>query len=133
MREALIEIGTQLLFEVLLLVISVSFAYVSKAVAKTKKLEHIAIAVDELQTVVMAVVGELQQTTVDNLKAASADGKLSKSDIEYLGKQLVDKVAKGLSTPAIDTLNAAEIDVESMIHSFAEAWIAEIKRSGEHE
>ena len=133
MREALIEIGTQLLFEILLLVLSVSFAYVSKAVTKTKKLEHIAIAIDELETVVMAVVGELQQTTVDNLKAASADGKLSKSDIEYLGKQLVDKVAKGLSTPAIDTLNAAEIDVESMIHSFAEAWIAEIKRSGEHE
>ena len=133
MREALIEIGTQLLFEIFLLVLSVCFAYVSKAVMKTKKLEHIAIAVDELETVVMAVVGELQQTTVDNLKAASADGKLSKSDIEYLGKQLVDKVAKGLSAPAIDTLNAAEIDVESMIHSFAEAWIAEIKRSGEHE
>ena len=133
MREAFIEIGTQLLFELLLLVVSVSFAYISKAVTKSKKLEHIAIAMNELETVVVAVVGELQQTTVEGLKAASADGKLSKADIEYLGKQLVDKVAKGLSNPAIETLNAAEIDVESMIHSFAEAWIAEIKRSGEHE
>ena len=133
MREALIEIGTQILFELLLLVVSIGFAYISKAITHSKKLEHIALAMDELQTVVMAVVGELEQTTVEGLKAASADGKLSKSDIEYLGKQLVDKCAKNLSNPAIATLNAAEVDVESMIHSFAEAFIAEIKREGEHE
>ena len=128
MREALIEVGTDILFELLLLVLSIGFAYISKAIFKTQKLEHVSLAMDEMQNVVIAVVGELQQTAVEGLKAASADGKLYKSDIEWLGKQLVDKVAKGLSAPAIDTLNAAGVDIESMIHSIAEAAIAEIKR-----
>ena len=128
MREALIEVGTDILFELLLLVVSIGFAYISKALTKSKKLEHIALAMSEMEAVVVAVVGELQQTTVEGLKAASEDGKLSKTDIEYLGKQLLDKVAKGLSTPTIDTLNAAGVDIESMIHSIAEAAIAEIKR-----
>lgn len=127
MREAIIEVGTQILFEIFLLVLSIGFAYISKALAKTKKLEHVSLAMDEMREVVIAVVGELQQTAVEGLKAASEDGKLSKNDIEWLGKQLVDKVAKGLSTPAIDTLNAAGVDIESMIHSIAEACIASIK------
>lgn len=127
MREAIIEVGTQILFEIFLLVLSIGFAYISKALAKTKKLEHVSLAMDEMREVVIAVVGELQQTAVEGLKAASEDGKLSKNDIEWLGKQLVDKVAKGLSTPSIDTLNAAGVDIESMIHSIAEACIASIK------
>lgn len=128
MREVLIEVGTQILFELLLLVLSVGFAYISKAIAKTKKLQHIALATSELENVVVSVVGELQQTVVDELKAATEDGKLTKTDIEWLGRQLVVKVKKGISTPAVNILNSAEIDIESMIHSFAESWIAEIKR-----
>lgn len=128
MREALIEVGTQILFEIFLLVLSIGFAYISKAISKTQKLEHVSLAMDEMQNVVITVVGELQQTAVEGLKAASDDGKLSKSDIEWLGKQLVDKVAKGLSNPTINILNSAEVDIESMIHSFAESWISEIKR-----
>lgn len=128
MREAIIEVGTQILFEIFLLVLSIGFAYISKALTKSEKMGHVALAMSEMEAVVVAVVGELQQTTVEGLKEASSDGKLSKSDIEWLGKQLVDKVAKGLSTPAIDTLNAAGVDIESMIHSIAEAAIAEIKR-----
>ena len=128
MREVFIEIGTQLLFEILLAVLAIGFAKLSKMLAKSERMSHVALAMSEMEAVVVAVVGELQQTTVEGLKAASADGKLSKTDIEYLGKQLVDKAAKGLSTTAIDTLNAAEVDVEAMIHSIAEAYIAQIKR-----
>ena len=128
MREVLIEIGTKLAFEILLAVLAIGFASLSKLLAKSQRMNHVALAMGEMEAVVVAVVGELQQTAVEGLKAASADGKLSKSDIEWLGKQLVDKVAKGLSAPAIDTLNAAGVDIESMIHSIAEAAIAEIKR-----
>ena len=128
MREVLIEIGTDILFELLLLVLSVGFAYISKAISKSKKLEHISLAMDELETVVVAVVGELQQTAVEGLKEASENGKLSKEDIEWLGKQLVDHVTRGLSNPAIEVLTAAKVDIEGMIHSIAEAAIAEIKR-----
>lgn len=128
MREVLIEIGTKLAFEILLAVLAIGFASLSKLLAKSQRMNHVALAMGEMEAVVVAVVGELQQTTVDGLKAASDDGKLSKSDIEWLGRLLIDKAAKGMSESAVNTLNAAGVDIESMIHSIAEAYIAQIKR-----
>ena len=128
MREVFIEVGTQVIFEILMLVVGIAFAYLSKLLAKTQRLGHIAAATDELEKVVKAIVGDLQQTVVDGLKEASADGKLSKNDIEYLGHELVKKVVEQISKPAAETLYAAGIDVEDMVHSIAEAYIAKIKR-----
>lgn len=128
MREVFIEVGTQVIFELLMVLIGIVFAHITKLISKTKNLEHIAVAMDELERVVRAVVGDLQQTVVDGLKAAASDGKLTKNDIEYLKNQLTEKVGKQISAPAAETLYAAGIDVENMIHSFAEAYIAKIKR-----
>jgi hypothetical protein len=128
MREVLIEVGTQIIFELLMLLVGVLFAYLSKLLAKTKKMEHINMAMYELESVVKNVVGEIQQTTVDGLKEASADGKLTKDEIKRLGVLLVSHTLDQLSAPASETLIAAGVDIEGMIHSIAEAWIAEIKR-----
>jgi hypothetical protein len=128
MREVLIEVGTQIIFELLMLLVGVLFAYLSKLLAKTKKMEHISMAMYELESVVKNVVGEIQQTTVDGLKEASADGKLTKDEIKRLGVLLVSHTLDQLSDPASETLIAAGVDIEGMIHSIAEAWIAEIKR-----
>lgn len=127
MRDVLIEVGTQIMFDVLMLVASVVFAYLAKYLAKSEKLRHIALAMDELEGIVVSIVGELQQTTVEKLKEDSADGKLTKQEIEALGLTLVDKAKKQLSDPAAETLVAAGVDIESMIHSIAEACIASIK------
>ena len=112
-------------------IVGIAFAYLTKLIGKTKRLEHIAYAMDELEAVVKNIVGDLQQTVVDGLKEASADGKLSKSDIEWIGEQLIEKVSKQISAPAADTLIAAGVDIENMIHSIAEAEIARIKRNQE--
>lgn len=128
MREVLIEVGTQVVFELLMLLIGIAFAYLTKLVGKTKRLEHVAAAMDELETVVKHIVGDLQQTVVDGLKEATEDHKLSNTDIAYIGEQLIEKVGKQISAPAADTLYAAGVDVEAMIHSIAEAEIARIKR-----
>ena len=128
MREVLIEVGTQIIFELLMLLVGVLFAYLGKLLAKTKKMEHINMAMYELESVVKNVVGEIQQTTVDGLKEASADGKLTKDEIKRLGVLLVSHTLDQLSAPASETLIAAGVDIESMIHTIAEAWIAEIKR-----
>lgn len=128
MREVLIEVGTKVVFELLMLIVGVVFAYLTKLIGKSKELEHVASAMDELETVVKYIVGDLQQTVVDGLKDASVDGKLSKTDIEYLGQQLIEKAGKQISEPAAKTLISAGIDVENMIHSMAEAYIAKIKR-----
>lgn len=128
MREVLIEVGTEVLFELLLLVLSVAFAFIGKWLAKHEKLKTVAAAMEEVQMLARETVNELQQTTVENLKAATEDGKLSKTDIEWLGQQLIEKVAAKMSVPAEDTLRAAGVDVVALIHSAAEAFIAEIKR-----
>lgn len=128
MREVLIEVGTQIIFELLMLLVGVLFAYLGKLIAKSKKLEHISMALGELEVVVQNVVGELQQTTVDAMKEASADGKLTPDEIKHLGSLLVSRSLDRLSAPASETITAAGIDIESMIHTIAEAWIAEIKR-----
>lgn len=128
MREVIIEVIVQVIGALLMGVIGVAFAYLTKLVGKTKELEHVASAMDELENVVTTVVGDLQQTIVENLKAASVDGKLSQEDIYDLGKMLVMKVSEQLSNPASTTIKAAGIDMTEAIHSIAEAYIAKIKR-----
>ena len=128
MREAMIEVAVQVIYAVLMGLFGILFTYLSKLIGKTKQLQHIATATDELEKVVKIVVGDLQQTVVDGLKEASKDGKLTEAEISELGKQLVQKVGEQISAPAAKTLYAAGIDVENMIHSIAEAYIARIKR-----
>lgn len=128
MREVIIEVAVQVIGAILLGVVSVVFAYIGKWMGKTKKLEMVSAAMDELERTVKAVVGDLEQTVVEKLKANAVDHKLSRTDIEYLGQELIARVADQLSFPAAQALSAAGCDVESMIHSIAEAFIAEIKR-----
>lgn len=127
-HDVFIEVGTQVVFELLMLVIGVAFAYLTRLVGKSRKLEHIASAMEELERVVKNVVGDLQQTVVEGLKDASVDGKLSQEEIYDLGKMLVMKVTEQLSDPASTTIKAAGIDMTEAIHSIAEAYIARIKR-----
>lgn len=131
MREAIIEVAVQVITAILLGTVSIAFAYVGKWMGQTKKLETVAAAMSQLEDVVQNVVGELQQTMVEGLKEASVDGKLSNEDIFDLGRLLVQKATEQLSDPASATLEAAGIDVVSMIHSMAEAYIERIKRGNE--
>lgn len=132
MREVIIEVAVQVIGAILMGIVGIVFAYIGKWMGRNKKLETVSAAMEQLAAVVKNVVGELQQTTVEVLKAASEDGKLTKTDIEWLGKTLIEKAAAQISAPAAETLQAAGVDIEGMIHSIAEAWIAEIKREGEH-
>ena len=128
MREVFIEVGTRVVFELLMLVIGVAFAYLTKLIGKSRKLEHIASAMEELERVVKNVVGDLQQTVVEGLKTASVDGKLSEEEVYDLGRLLIKKTYEQLSNPASETIRAAGIDIDEAIHSFAEAYIERIKR-----
>lgn len=128
MREVVIEVAVQVIGAILMGVIGVAFAYLTKLIGKSRKLEHIASAMEELERVVKNAVGDLQQTVVEGLKDASVDGKLSQEEIYDLGKMLVMKVSEQLSDPASTTIKAAGIDMTEAIHSIAEAYIARIKR-----
>lgn len=128
MREVIIEVAVQIIGAILMGIVGIVFAYIGKWMGQTKKLETVSAAMEQLEAVVKNVVGELQQTTVEKMKAATADGKLTPADIKELGEALFIKSCEQLSDPASHTLEAAGIDIEAMIHSIAEAYIERIKR-----
>lgn len=128
MREVIIEVAVQVIGAILMGIVGIVFAYIGKWMGQNKKLETVSAAMEQLEAVVKNVVGELQQTTVEQMKAATEDGKLSQEEIYDLGKMLVMKVSEQLSDPASTTIQAAGIDMTEAIHSIAEAYIAKIKR-----
>ena len=128
MREVIIEVAVQVIGAILMGIVGIVFAYIGKWMGQNKKLETVSAAMEQLEAVVKNVVGELQQTTVEQMKAATEDGKLTKEDIKALGETLIIQATSQLSDPAASTLEAAGVDVESMIHSMAEAYIERIKR-----
>ena len=73
---------------------------------------------------------ELQQTTVEPLKAASADGKLSAEEIAELRLLLIDKTKEKLLPATLELINAAGADIEAMITGAAESMINRIKGEG---
>ena len=129
MREVIIEVAVQVIGAILMGIVGIVFAYIGKWMGKTKQLETVYAAMGQLEAVVKNVVGELQQTLVEGLKEASEGGKLSQEDIILLGKELIEKTTEQLSDPASDTLKAAGIDIEAMIHSIAEAYISRLKEN----
>ena len=72
-------------------------------------------------------VMELQQTVVDNLKAASADGKLTKEEIAELKELLLDGAMDKLSDTAKNMLTAAGVDISAVIRGAGEAFIRQMK------
>lgn len=71
---------------------------------------------------------ELQQTTVESMKAASEDGKLSEDEIKQLGAMLLEKALAQMSAPAMKVLTAAGKDISAIIQSAGEAMILAMKK-----
>ena len=87
----------------------------------------IATATDQVVKAAQLTVGELQQTVVEKLKAAAGSGKLNETQIAELGELLKTKTLQKLSTPVIDLLTAAAVDVQALIIGAGEDWIGKIK------
>ena len=85
-------------------------------------------AVDELTDAAEQTVWELQQTVVDGLKEAAADGKLTQAEITDLGKKLLEGTLAKMSDSGINVLKAANVDINAIVTGAGEALIARIKR-----
>lgn len=127
MYDVIIEVAAQVITCLMVTLIGVLGAWLTKKIGDNKNLENIALAQAELIKMAQQTVEELQQTFVDGAKAAAEDGKLTKEEIEELGERLVDGTLKKMSSPSIKLLEAAAVDVEALIKSSAEAWIHVIK------
>ena len=128
MDTVIIETAVSVLANLAVTLIGVLGAWLLMQISKSQKLSTINTAVDELTNAAEQTVLELQQTVVDDLKAASADGKLTKDEIEVLGKKLIDGALAKMSGSAMDVLKAANVDVNAIITGAGEALIARIKR-----
>jgi len=125
--EQLLDYGMQIAATLLITLIGVLGAYLSAKLGKSANLQNIDTAQKEVIRAAELTVGELQQTLVDGLKAASEDGKLTDDEISSLKQQLLDKTIEKISAPAYTLLQAAAVDVEALITGAGESWIERIK------
>ena len=127
MDTVIIETVVSVLANLAVTLIGVLGAWLLMQISKSQKLSTINTAVGELTNAAEQTVLELQQTVVDDLKAASADGKLTKDEIEVLGKKLIDGALAKMSGSAMGILKAANVDVNAIITGAGEALIAQMK------
>ena len=81
MNSVIIETIVSVAANLAITLIGVLGAWLVAQIGKTQQLNTINAAVGELTNAAETTVLELQQTVVDGLKEASADGKLTKEEI----------------------------------------------------
>lgn len=131
MDTVIIETIVSVLANLAVTLIGVLGAWLVAQIGKTQKLVTINAAVGELTDAAETTVLELQQTVVDGLKEASADGKLSKDEIAELGSLLLEGALRKMSDSGIKVLKAANVDINAIVTGAGEALIARMKRDGE--
>ena len=117
MAEIIIENIVSIVATLLITLIGVFGAWLTKKIGTKTELANIADAQREVILMAQQTVGELQQTVVDGLKEASADGKLSDDEISMLGQELISKTIEKMSDPTQKILNAAGVDIKALITS----------------
>ena len=127
MTDVIIENIVRIVAALLMMLISVGGAYLTSLIARNEKLKSIGTATQQVIDAAIQTTGELQQTVVNDLKAASADGKLSESDIQMLYHDVIDLTLDKLSMPTVNLLNSVGADIEAIIHGATEDWINTIK------
>ena len=128
MHEMVIEFILDIATVLVVTAFSVVGAWIMAKISQKKGLENVAAATDEVVGTTQRVVEELQQTAVQAMKAASADGKLTQSEIEQLNGMLLEKALAQMSEPAIKILNAARKDIKAIIMSAGEAAVLKMKK-----
>lgn len=127
METVIIETVVQIAATLLITLIGVLGTYLTTKLAKKAELSNIAAATDEATNAAQTTVLELQQTTVEAMKAASADGKLTESEIQELGTLLLQKALDKMSDSAKNVLTSAGVDISAIITGAGEALINRMK------
>lgn len=128
--NTLIESAVEIVGAFFIALIGAFGAWLTLQLGKSTKLNSINKAQAEIISLAEQTVSELQQTTVEQMKAANKDGKLTPDEIRELGTLLFDKVTAKMSVSAAELLTAAKVDVSALITGAAESWIATIKQGG---
>jgi len=127
MQEMIIKTAVEVMSVLLITLIGVMGTWLTVKIGKREELASIAAATNEAADTAKRVVEELQQTTVEAMKAASQDGKLSEEEIRQLGAMLLQKALDQMSVPAMQILAAAGKDISTIIQSAGQAAILAMK------
>ena len=125
--QILIENAVNIAAAFFIALISVFGAWLTAKLGKATQLDTVNHAQQELIKLAQITVGELKQTVVDGMKAASKDGKLTTDEIAKLGQLLYEKTTAKLSASAMDLLTAAQVDISALITGTAEHLIGQMK------
>ncbi|HIR32476.1 MAG TPA: hypothetical protein IAB83_10865 [Candidatus Faecousia faecavium] len=128
--NALIENGVQVAVSLVVALIGVAGTWLSLQIGKVKKLQTVQLATDEAKDAAITTVLELQQTVVDDLKAAAVDGKLTKEEIAKLKNDLISMSMAKLSDTSVKILTAAGVDISAIIAGAAETMVGQMKGTG---
>lgn len=124
--NALIENGVQVAVSFVVALIGVAGTWLSIQIGKVKQLQTVQLATDEAKNAAITTVLELQQTVVDDLKAAAVDGKLTKEEIAKLKNDLISMSMAKLSDTSVKILTAAGVDISAIISGVGEALIQKL-------
>ncbi len=127
MNEVVIETVVSILANLAVTLISVFGAWLLMQINKSQKLMTIHEAVDELTKAAEQTVLQLQQTVVDDLKAATVDGRLTQEEVDDLGKKLLKGTLIKMSDAGMGVLKAANVDINAIVTGAGEALIASMK------
>lgn len=128
MFEIIMETGIQIIATLLLTLIGVLGTWLTIKISKKAELSSIAAATNEATKAAQTTVLELQQTTVEAMKAAHEDGKLTEDEIKNLSAMLLEKALDKMSEPAKALLMAAGVDISAIITGAGEAMIGAMKK-----
>lgn len=128
MKELLMEYGLRIAAELIIMVIGSLAAWVLAKLGKQTKLDNINLALSEMFALTETTVMELEQTYVKARKAMSADGKLTKGEVQALNAMLLDGVKAKLSETSMKVLTAAGTDIKALILGAGEAALQKIRK-----
>lgn len=128
MYEIIMETVVQIVGTLLLTLIGVLGTWLTIKISKKAELASIAAATNEATKAAQTTVLELQQTTVEAMKAAHEDGKLTEDEIKNLSAMLLEKALDKMSEPAKALLMAAGVDISAIITGAGEAMIGAMKK-----
>lgn len=109
-----------------LLVIMLGF--VVKYLKENVKNSTVTKTVDIFERVVNNSIAFVQQTIVDDLKEANADGKLTDEEKEYVKKRAIAAINAQLSTEAKEVLAQVFGDIDDIIDKWIESSVTKLKK-----
>lgn len=111
----LVNVGLDILAKAAIAAIGLAGAWATAKIGQNNKLANIKAAIGQVTQAAQTTVGELQQTTVEAMKAAAADGKLTEDQIRTLKADLLRMTREKLAEPTVQLLEAAKLDINAMI------------------